>query len=337
MMTGSENKSSSSKQHPLYQYDDEGGFSSSTSSSLASSSAGSTAFHYPILGLVYLLTSPSMVCSVICAIIVGITIAITALLLLLTMTLQSQSRGIAHMFGGGVVGRDDVDDVDDESSAATTTTTWWSYVIALFAVLFETTLLTVLLLKVIHGKSQKKIFVQTMKLQQQWNQGAMVEPSGIDIINCCKLSFIISLLTFPLHIVFPLVGTVVYALLNGRLTGWEYMDMYFHAIHMNGVEQRREVLRGSSSSLSISCLNIYSNPYTQFGFICGLLESIPIFGPSIFPLSNACGAALYACELERRRRCRTFDSSVAGEEKPSSSSSTTPYQSYHNAKLTKGE
>ena len=328
MMTGSE---SSSKQNPLYQYDDAGGVSST--SSLASSST-TTAFHYPILGLVYLLTSPSMVCSVICAIIVGITIAITALLLLLTMTLQSQSRGIAHMFGGGVVGRDDV---DDESSAATTTTTWWSYVIAIFAVLFETTLLTVLLLKVIHGKSQKKIFVQTMKLQQQWNQGAMVEPSGIDIINCCKLSFLISLLTFPLHIVFPLVGTVVYALLNGRLTGWEYMDMYFHAIHMNGVEQRREVLRGSSSSLSISCLNIYSNPYTQFGFICGLLESIPIFGPSIFPLSNACGAALYACELERRRRCRTFDSSVAGEEKPSSSSSTTPYQSYHNAKLTKGE
>ena len=324
-MTGGDNSS----KHPLNP--DHVGFSSSSShASLLSttSSARSTAFHYPIYGLIYLLTSPSMVCSVICAILVGITIAITALILLLTMTLQSQSRSIANMFG--VHGEEE--EGDDESST-TGTATWWSYVIAIFAVLFETTLITLLLLKIIHGKSQKKIFVQTMRLQNQWKQGSMVEPSGIDI-NCCKLSFVISLVTFPLHIVFPLVGTVIYCLLNGRLTGWEYMDMYFHAIHMSGIEQRQEVLRGSSSSLSVSCLNIYNNPYTQFGFICGLLESIPIFGPSIFPLSNACGAALYACELERSRR---KGGTIVGNE-PSNSTTVTPYQSYHNtAKMTKGE
>jgi hypothetical protein len=36
----------------------------------------------------------------------------------------------------------------------------------------------------------------------------------------------------------------------------------------------------------------------HYGFVATLLESIPIAGPTIFNLSNACGAALWACQME---------------------------------------
>jgi hypothetical protein len=36
----------------------------------------------------------------------------------------------------------------------------------------------------------------------------------------------------------------------------------------------------------------------HYGFVATLLESIPIAGPTIFNLSNACGAALWDCQME---------------------------------------
>jgi hypothetical protein len=43
-----------------------------------------------------------------------------------------------------------------------------------------------------------------------------------------------------------------------------------------------------------------SNQYTKFGFVCCLLESIPIIGPTFFALTNACAVALWACEMEAK-------------------------------------
>jgi hypothetical protein len=41
-----------------------------------------------------------------------------------------------------------------------------------------------------------------------------------------------------------------------------------------------------------------NSKYLHYGFVATLLESIPIAGPTIFNLSNACGAALWACQME---------------------------------------
>lgn len=42
-----------------------------------------------------------------------------------------------------------------------------------------------------------------------------------------------------------------------------------------------------------------NNDYARFGFICSYLESVPILGWTIFPLTNAVGSALFACDIER--------------------------------------
>ena len=260
-----------------------------------------TPWQYPIYGVIYLFTSPSMICSVICAITLGLIIATTSLILLFVFTLQTQAEALTF-------GTQD----DDENGS---TTTWWSYMLAVFAVLFEATLITILLLKVVHTKSQKKIFVTTMKQENTWrdiidypNGNHMIEPGGIEIFGCFKLSFIVSLITFPLHIFLPLVGTIVHSLLNSRLAAWELMDMYFVAINMDYKQQRNEIrssgIVGASTDTTskarmCGCLDI-SSKYVQFGFVCGLLESIPIIGPTLFPLTNACGAALWSADMEKQ-------------------------------------
>ena len=264
-----------------------------------------TPWQYPLYGVIYLFTSPSMICSVICAITFGLIIATTSLIILFVFTLQTQAEALT--FGTTQ------DDDDDENG--NTTTTWWSYMLAIFAVLFEATLITILLLKVVHTKSQKKIFVTTMKQENTWrdiidypNGNHMIEPGGIELFGCFKLSFIVSLITFPLHIFLPLVGTIVHSLLNSRLAAWELMDMYFVAINMDYKQQRNEIrssgIVGASTDTTskarmCGCLDI-SSKYVQFGFVCGLLESIPIIGPTLFPLTNACGAALWSADMEKQ-------------------------------------
>jgi hypothetical protein len=53
-----------------------------------------------------------------------------------------------------------------------------------------------------------------------------------------------------------------------------------------------------SLALCVYVCNEQIRNYLWYGFVATLLESIPIAGPTIFNLSNACGAALWACHME---------------------------------------
>ena len=261
-----------------------------SSSNLSTRTRLATPWQYPIYGVIYLFTSPSMICSVLCAVMLGLIIATTSLIILFALTLRAQAEAFAF-------GR-----VSEEGEDIST---WWSLMLAVFAVLFEATLITLLLLKLVHGKSQKKIFVKTMKMENQWRDATehpdnhMTEPGGLEFCGCIKLSFIIGLLTYPLNFLVPLLGTVVYSLLNSRLASWELMDMYFNAIHMTHEQQKEEIKTSGVSGGYCACFDL-SSRYVQFGFVCNVLESIPIVGPSIFPLSNACATALWASDMERQ-------------------------------------
>jgi uncharacterized protein involved in cysteine biosynthesis len=228
----------------------------------------SDAIHYPLAGFVYLLTSPSMWGTVLCVALLGITVALMAIILLFTIALQPQ----AALFGGG---------------------RWWSYMLAVVAVLFEALLLTVVMLKVVHSKCQKRIFLETMQQEERWLPD-MEEPAMVRDCNCCKLGLFVKIISFPLNLI-PVAGTIIYAFINAPFEAWDLMDMYFDAIGMDNHAQMVEVSGGHNQSWD----GMYaSSNYVRFGFVAMLLETIPILGPAIFSLSNACGAALWACEMQ---------------------------------------
>jgi len=201
----------------------------------------------------------------------GLTVSVSSIILVFALALQPQ----ANAFGGN---------------------RWWSYVLAVFTCLLEASCLTLLALLVVQSKCRKKIFVKTMILEGKWKKEEMIEPSVTKDINCCRIGFLIKLITLPLNVV-PVIGTIIYAFINAPFDAWDVMDMYFDAISMDNKAQKNE-LAGDNPHF---WKGIYSNkPYNGFGFAACLLETIPIFGPTIFSLGNACGAALWACEMEKR-------------------------------------
>jgi len=207
--------------------------------------------------------------TVFCVVLLGFSVALLCVILLFAFALFPQAKA----FGGQK---------------------WWSYVLAVMAVLFEAMLLALLLLKVVHSKCQKKIFVTTMELEGAWKPG-MIEPSLAKDINCCRLGFFVKIITFPLNLI-PVVGTFIFAFVNAPFEAWDLMDMYFDAIQMDDEAQVVEVTGGERAYCSMYA----SSEYVKFGFIAMLLESIPVVGPAFFSLSNACGAALWAVDMEAR-------------------------------------
>jgi hypothetical protein len=240
--------------------------------------------HYPIAGLFYLLSSPSLWGTVFCVMLLGFALSLTSTLLLFVLTLRLQ----ANIFGGGQ---------------------WWSYVLAVIAILFESLFFTFFILKVVPMKCQIKIFMETMKAKGQWTK-EMKGPSVLRDFDTCKLGFLVRIISFPLNLI-PVAGTVLFAYINAPFTALDLMDMYFEAINMDYEAQMIEVTRCPKRS----CGAMYTfSPYLRFGFMAILLETIPVFGPAVFSLSNACGAALWACDMQAKGGPPTYKASKNCEE-----------------------
>lgn len=90
----------------------------------------------------------------------------------------------------------------------------------------------------------------------------------------------------PLNFI-PVVGTVLFVLLQGKRYGPNAHARYFQLKKMNTsqkdqfVDQRR-------------------GAYTSFGVVAVLLEMVPFAG-IFFQFTNATGAALWAADEERKR------------------------------------
>ena len=129
----------------------------------------------------------------------------------------------------------------------------------------------------------------------------MVAQSTIKDFNIIKKAFFVRIITMPLQII-PLVGGVLYSAINATFTGWDYMDRYFDAIRLSSRLQRMEVFGAERSDcLALLHPSTYDgdNDYARFGFMCAFMESIPIVGWTVFPISNAVAAALFACDIEK--------------------------------------
>jgi len=178
---------------------------------------------------------------------------------------------------------------------------WWAWFIAVLIVLLESAICSGLLLIVSQSKAQTNLFVATMRLEGQWREGEMQKQSTIKDLNFVKKAFIVRLITMPIEII-PLLGGAIYSAINATFIGWDYMDRYFDVIKLSSKLQRVEVFGEDKSDCSALCYSSTydaDNEYARFGFMCSFLESFPIVGWVVFPLTNSIAAALFACDIEK--------------------------------------
>ncbi|GJN91108.1 hypothetical protein Rhopal_004126-T1 [Rhodotorula paludigena] len=91
--------------------------------------------------------------------------------------------------------------------------------------------------------------------------------------------------TLPLNLI-PGVGTAIFLLLNGRKAGPAAHDRYFQLKKMDKKAKQQFVEQRSAA-------------YTSFGAASLLLGLIPLFGPAT-AFTSAAGAALWAADLEKK-------------------------------------
>lgn len=238
---------------------------------------GHDPIRYPIKAIAYTLAHPSLWRIVFRVACLGCTLAVIILAVLLAVTLKPQAELISPNLE------------------------WWAWLIAVLLVLLESALCTGILLVASQSKVQTNLFVATMRMEGQWREGEMVAQSTMSDFNLIKKAFVVRLATFPIQII-PVVGGAIYSAINATFTGWDYMDRYFDAIKLPSRLQRIEVFGADKTDCSALCYaSTYDadNDYARFGFMVGFLESLPIVGFVLFPLTNAVAAALFACDIEK--------------------------------------
>ncbi|KAL3779875.1 hypothetical protein ACHAW5_002063 [Stephanodiscus triporus] len=238
---------------------------------------GHDPLYYPIKAVSYTISHPSLLKIVIRIACIGCALALFILVVLLATALKPQAKWISSNLR------------------------WWSWPIAVCLVLLESTICAGLLLLVSKSKAQKNLFVATMRQEGLWRENEMVSLSTLKDFKLLGKEDIVKFITIPLQTI-PFVGGVVNSAINATFTGWECMGKYFKAIKLPSRLERVEVFGVENSgkfSLFHSSTYDINNDYARFGFMCGFLESIPIVGSVVFPLTNAVAAALFACDIER--------------------------------------
>lgn len=89
----------------------------------------------------------------------------------------------------------------------------------------------------------------------------------------------------PLNFI-PVVGTVLFVLLQGKKAGPNAHARYFQ-------------LKGMSKTKQDEFVEQRQGAYTAFGVVATLLEMVPIAG-IFFAFTNVTGAALWAADMERK-------------------------------------
>ena len=205
----------------------------------------------------------------------GITVSVLVLVVLLALALKPQAEAISANLE------------------------WWAWLIAVFLVLFEAGIVSILLTAVSQSKAQSSVFAATMKMEGVWREN-MIEQSIAKDLNPFKKAFIVRVLTLPLQII-PFIGGALYSAINATFIGWDHMDRYFDAIQLSPKLQRVEIFGDELSDCRALCNPAtydIDNDIARFGFFCGIIESAPVVGWALGPITNAIAAALYAVDIE---------------------------------------
>ncbi|CAH0521790.1 unnamed protein product [Peronospora belbahrii] len=169
---------------------------------------------------------------------------------------------------------------------------WLSWLLAVMLVLVEIFLVTLVYNLVVMSYYQDKIFKKVL-IQRGFKE--LVEDQdrhagcARTCRSCCRVSLwlrlVLLIITLPLHLL-PILGSILYASLNGTIVAWEYHLLYFELKNFSYGQQRDFVDK-------------YKVQYSSFGMQALLLEMIPGLG-LLFVFTNAVGAALFAAQLESK-------------------------------------
>ncbi|KAI4156823.1 MAG: hypothetical protein L6R39_000989 [Caloplaca ligustica] len=128
------------------------------------------------------------------------------------------------------------------------------------------------------------------------SQGRQVQAGGDPIAKLGKMmkkplvkftpkAMIRYLMYLPLNFI-PVVGTIVFVLLQGKRTGPAAHTRYFQLKHWNKDQQEKHIEQ-------------YRGAYTGFGVAAVLFELIPV-ASIFFAFTNTVGAALWAADIEQQ-------------------------------------
>ncbi|OQS01566.1 hypothetical protein ACHHYP_00580 [Achlya hypogyna] len=224
--------------------------------------------HYAIAGLVYFLTHPSLWLVSLCPFIMTIVVGIASVVTLLSVGLYPQAYAFEK--AGLAAG--------------------WAWFLAILLVILEIFLVTFIYSQTCTPCFMDAIFEKVLKLRGLTELVENAEGRsgcGRTCRACCKVSCLsqvfIMIVTLPLNLI-PVVGTIVYVWLNGRVKAWEYHLLYFEMHGLSYEEQK-------------TIVDKHKVQYASFGMQCMYLELIPFFG-FLFLFTNTVGAALFAADLE---------------------------------------
>ncbi|KAH7489160.1 hypothetical protein KRP22_011444 [Phytophthora ramorum] len=230
---------------------------------------------YVVQGLAYFVTHPRLWLTTLCPLLLTLVVAITTVVVLFSMALVPQAEWL------------------EDAGAAQ----WLSWLLAVMLTLVEIFLVTLIYNLVIMGCYQDKIFERVMAargfkelVEDEERHAGCARACR----SCCRVSLFLRLvlliLTLPLNLI-PIIGSIIYAWLNGTILAWEYHLLYFEFKNFSYSQQKAFVKEHKAQ-------------YSSFGMQALLMEMIPGVG-SLFVFTNAVGAALFAAHLEEEERERT--------------------------------
>ncbi|KAJ3997120.1 hypothetical protein F5050DRAFT_1799232 [Lentinula boryana] len=116
------------------------------------------------------------------------------------------------------------------------------------------------------------------------------------------------LISLPLNSI-PIVGTIVFLFYNGLKAGPRYHSRYFQLKGLDAQERETAVQGKKRRIYCVSCKNVCvstmfclpDSTYSSFGAIALALDLVPIAG-LVFSFTSTIGAALWASDLEKKNR-----------------------------------
>ena len=239
---------------------------------------------YPLSGLGYLITHPSLWPQVICPIIIGFIAGLIAVIVLLSTALKPQADSLSHLGD------------------------FWAWFIAIIACLVEALIILIVILKKVASVAQTKVFVKTMEMENCWNQN-WSKPNLAELSSPFGFDLLVKICSLPLNLI-PVAGTILYGMINMNMAALDIMSLYYDASGISEEDQKNMVFGGTDvCSALTSPLKGFENEHSGFGFVCAILEMVPVLGATLIPVSNSIGGALWACDMEK---CKMKSSAQQG-------------------------
>jgi uncharacterized protein involved in cysteine biosynthesis len=220
-------------------------------------------------GLCYFLTHPRLWLLTLCPLLLSLVVAVASVVVLFATALLPQADGL-----------------EDAGVAP-----WLAWILAVMLVIVEIFLVTIIYRLVIEGCYQDKIF-EWVLINEGFRELVENENRHASCLRSCRAEcnvgvwcqLLLLIVTLPLNLI-PIVGSVLYAWLNGTLMAWGYHMYYFEMKNFSYGQQKAFVHQ-------------HKFQYSTFGMQAVLMELIPGVG-YLFIFTNAVGAALMAASFER--------------------------------------